>query len=238
MLGGLGGFRLAAEMRGGANREGVMDRLRRVLVGGMLAVAVCAVAAGPAAAAKGGNNDTAKLCQKGTWNTLVPDAGGTFVNQGDCVNDGAQGSAPFGAAGQAACGQAPVGGGVFRLRTTPPGALSWTCVYRLPPLHIPELQTACSVDAPSGSYVVGQIDSIFGEAICAPLGPDRGGEAACTDIGGDFSQSGTSWTCTYNSPPMPTNPEQLQIGCAVDGGDLSTQELGSGFWLGMCSGIQ
>jgi hypothetical protein len=60
-----------------------------------LAVAVSAVAAGPAAAAKGGNNDTAKVCQKGTWKTLVPDTGGTFANQGDRVNDGGQGSPPI-----------------------------------------------------------------------------------------------------------------------------------------------
>jgi hypothetical protein len=60
-----------------------MDRLRCVLVAAMLAVAVCVIAAGPAVAAKGGNA-TAQACQKGGW-TL-----GTFANQGDCVNDGAQ----------------------------------------------------------------------------------------------------------------------------------------------------
>ena len=80
-----------------------MHRLRGLVVIGALAVVVSVVAAGPAAAAKGGNNDTAKACQKGGWKTLVPDADGTFANQGDCVNDGAQGRAPF--AGQAACAQ-------------------------------------------------------------------------------------------------------------------------------------
>jgi hypothetical protein len=85
-----------------------VERLKGLLVAAIVAVAVSVVAAGPAAAAKGGNNDTAKACQHGGWKTLVPRAGGTFANQGDCVNDGAQGSAPF--AGQAACAQA---GGTF-----------------------------------------------------------------------------------------------------------------------------
>ena len=44
-----------------------MQRVRGVLVVGALAVAVSAVAAGPAVAAKGGNNDTAKACQHGGW---------------------------------------------------------------------------------------------------------------------------------------------------------------------------
>jgi hypothetical protein len=58
-----------------------MHRLRCLVVIGALTVAVGVVAAGPAAAAKGGN-PTAQACQKG---------GSTgFVNQGDCVNEGAQ----------------------------------------------------------------------------------------------------------------------------------------------------
>ena len=80
-----------------------MDRLRFLLLAGVLAVAVSVVAAGPAAAAKGGNNDTAKACQHGGWKTLGSRTGDPFANQGDCVNDGAQGRAPF--AGQAACAQ-------------------------------------------------------------------------------------------------------------------------------------
>ena len=68
-----------------------MHRLRGLFVIGALAVVVGAVAAGPAAAAKGGNNDTAKLCQKGGWNTLVSHSGDSFANVGDCVNDGAHG---------------------------------------------------------------------------------------------------------------------------------------------------
>jgi hypothetical protein len=68
------------------------------------------VQAGPAAAAKGGNNDTANLCQQGGWQILVTRTGEVFKNQGDCVNDGAQGSGPY--AGKAACAQA---GGTFVL---------------------------------------------------------------------------------------------------------------------------
>jgi len=80
-----------------------MHRLWCLVVIGALAVAVSMVGVDPAFAAKGGNNDTAKVCQHGGWKGLVSDAGGVFVNQGDCVNDGAQGSAPFGTAGKAAC---------------------------------------------------------------------------------------------------------------------------------------
>ena len=68
-----------------------MRRLKCSLVMGALTVAVSAVAAGPAAAAKGGNNDTAKQCQRGGWKTLVSQTGEPFKNQGDCVNDGARG---------------------------------------------------------------------------------------------------------------------------------------------------
>ena len=68
-----------------------MRRLRSLVLIGALALAVGAVAAGPAAAAKGGNNDTAKRCQKGGWKSLTAQTGAPFANQGDCVNDGAHG---------------------------------------------------------------------------------------------------------------------------------------------------
>ena len=68
-----------------------MRRLGGLVVVGALAVAVSVVAAGPAFAAKGGNNDTAKACQKGAWQTLRSQTGARFNNQGDCVNDGAHG---------------------------------------------------------------------------------------------------------------------------------------------------
>ena len=122
-----------------------MHRLRCLVVIGALAVAVSVVGAGSAFAAKGGNNDTAKACQHGGWKALVPDAGGMFVNQGDCVNDGAKGSAPFGTAGKAACTDPHGINGSFSLDATN----SWTCFYDVPPnpTHPPELQTACDTDA-------------------------------------------------------------------------------------------
>ena len=46
-----------------------------VVVIGALALMVGVVEAGPAAAAKRGNNDTANLCQQGGWQTLVTGTG-------------------------------------------------------------------------------------------------------------------------------------------------------------------
>jgi hypothetical protein len=123
-----------------------MERLRCLLVAGALAAAVGVVAAGPAGAAKGGNNDTAKACQHGGWTGLLPDAGGVFANQGDCVNDGAQGSPPLGSAGQSACQQ--IGG-----RFTQKGS-RWVCQYTptespsFPPgdANTLALQSACDTD--------------------------------------------------------------------------------------------
>jgi hypothetical protein len=80
-----------------------MHRITWVMVIGALAMVLGVVEAGPAAAAKGGNNDTAKICQRGGWGALVARSGEVFANQGDCVNDGAQADAPFGTAGRAAC---------------------------------------------------------------------------------------------------------------------------------------
>jgi len=56
-------------------------------------VAVCAVAAGPAVAAKGGNNNTAHACQQGGRQTLVAAENPQvpFKNAGDCPSHGAQG---------------------------------------------------------------------------------------------------------------------------------------------------
>jgi hypothetical protein len=117
-----------------------MHRFGCLVVIGTLAVAVSGVAAGPAVAAKGGNNDAAKVCQKGGWKTLVPHTDGTFANQGDCVNDGAHGSPPFGTAGNAACNAI---GGQFDLRTK-----AWTCLYtpNSTGSDTAALRTACATD--------------------------------------------------------------------------------------------
>jgi hypothetical protein len=126
-----------------------VERFKRLLVAGAVVFALSVVAAGPAEAAKGGNNDTAKACQKGGWKTLGPVAGGTFVNQGDCVNDGAQGSPPLlgsPPAGQGACQGI---GGTFH-QSRPP---TWTCEYTPNPPPDPPgdpnslaLKTACATD--------------------------------------------------------------------------------------------
>jgi hypothetical protein len=116
-----------------------MQRLRCLVVIGALAVVVCAVAADPALAAKGGNNDTAGACQHGGWMTLVPAAGGTFANQGDCVNDGAQASGFSDANGSQTCGNI---GGTFRVK----GPTSWICTYDGDSAHTADLQTACTND--------------------------------------------------------------------------------------------
>ena len=138
-----------------------MGRVRGVLMAGAVAVAVSAVAAGPAVAAKGGNNDTAKACQQGGWQTLVPNLGDRFANQGDCVNDGAKGSAPFGAAGKAACTdrQGINGSGVDG--TFESGNGHWTCLFMTPVGTDPDpllqtLQTACETDR--GLFDPGQFD--------------------------------------------------------------------------------
>jgi hypothetical protein len=110
-----------------------MHRLRCLVVIGALAVAVSAVAAGHAVAAKGGNNDTAKQCQHGGWM-------GSFKNQGDCVNDGAQASSSFSDTnGSQTCGNI---GGTFRVK----GPTSWICTYDGSSAHTGELQTACTND--------------------------------------------------------------------------------------------
>jgi hypothetical protein len=122
-----------------------MRRLWCLVVIGTLAVAVSVVGAGPAAAAKGGNNATAHACQHGGWQTP-----GTFANQGDCVNDGAQGRPPVlgsAPAGQGVCQQI---GGIFRTSRPP----NWTCFYTPaaggsdPPndANTLQLQAACGKD--------------------------------------------------------------------------------------------
>ena len=71
-----------------------MERLTRLLVAGAVAVAVSAVAVGPAAAAKGGNSDNAHACQQGGHeNRFEAETARPFKNAGDCASLGAQGGA-------------------------------------------------------------------------------------------------------------------------------------------------
>ncbi|HEX3318439.1 MAG TPA: hypothetical protein VHR88_10495 [Solirubrobacteraceae bacterium] len=135
-----------------------------MLVAAAVTAAVTVVAAGPAAAAKGGNNDTAKACQHGGWKTLGSAAGGTFANQGDCVNDGAQASLqPVGHAnGSRVCGDI---GGTFRSKPT-----FWACSYGGNPDDTADLQTACSDDG--GNSFIAQ----------PPSQPDVGWLALCHHV--------------------------------------------------------
>jgi hypothetical protein len=71
-----------------------VDRLKCLLVAGVLALVVVAVAAGPASAAKGGNGDNAHACQQGGHeNRFEAETGNPFKNAGACASHGARGGA-------------------------------------------------------------------------------------------------------------------------------------------------
>jgi hypothetical protein len=131
-----------------------MGRLRCLLLAGALAVAVAAIAAGPAAAAKGGNSANAHACQHGGHKTLFEaETGDTFKNAGDCASHGARGGTLGQFAGQAACVQV---GGRFALA---PGVQNgvWQCVsFPVPPnAQRPDaLLNACELDAGLGANLV------------------------------------------------------------------------------------
>ena len=71
-----------------------MKRLKWLVVIGALLLVLGVIEAGPAAGATGGNNDAAKACQRGGWQSLFARTGEAYKNQGDCVNDGAQANPP------------------------------------------------------------------------------------------------------------------------------------------------
>ena len=127
-----------------------MGRLRCLLLAGALAVAVAAIAAGPASAAKGGNSANAHACQRGGHETLLEaETGQPFKNTGDCASHGARGGTLGQFAGQAAC----VGiGGTFAL--APDG---WRCAhYPVPPNDPlpPALFSACVADLGNNAELV------------------------------------------------------------------------------------
>ncbi|SFS17991.1 hypothetical protein SAMN04487846_3705 [Microbacterium sp. cf046] len=69
-----------------------MKRVRGMLLAVALALALSAVAAGPAVAAKGGNSDNAHACQQGGHqNRFEAETGRPFKNAGDCVSHAAKG---------------------------------------------------------------------------------------------------------------------------------------------------
>ena len=130
-----------------------MYRLKWLVFTGALALLLGVVEAGPAAAAKGGNNETARACQQGGWQTLVAQNGKGFKNQGDCVNDGAQAGSSFGTAGMAACEAIPLAR--YQELVNPS---YWTCAYSpntnaAPPndTYTQSLATACASDTNNAS---------------------------------------------------------------------------------------
>jgi hypothetical protein len=75
-----------------------MVRARLVAMVVVLALGALALGAGPAAAAQGGNDDTAHACQHGGWASLTdPATGQPFTSQGACVSSGAHGNPPLSA---------------------------------------------------------------------------------------------------------------------------------------------
>jgi hypothetical protein len=72
-----------------------MVRARLFATFAVLALAALGLTAGPAAAAQGGNSDTAHACQQGGWQSLTdPATGQPFTSQGACVSSGAHGNPP------------------------------------------------------------------------------------------------------------------------------------------------
>jgi hypothetical protein len=71
-----------------------MDRLKCLLLAGAWVLVIAAITAGPAVAAKGGNNENAHACQQGGHETLVAaeDPTISFKNAGDCASHGAKGA--------------------------------------------------------------------------------------------------------------------------------------------------
>ena len=126
-----------------------MRRVTSMMAIGVLTLILGVASTVTASAAKGGNNDTAKLCQHGAWQALLSESGKAFKNQGDCVNDGAQAVPTWGAEGQAACQAIPgYQEGFFSVG----GDSSWTCQYvpgANPPndQHTETLKVACFADA-------------------------------------------------------------------------------------------
>jgi hypothetical protein len=95
-----------------------------------VSLAISVLAAGPAGAARGGNNDTQTCASAADGRRSFSHAGAPFRNQGDCVNDGAQGLAlqPGPLDPQTACLSLA---GRPSFRNGADG--SWTCTYQAHP---------------------------------------------------------------------------------------------------------
>jgi hypothetical protein len=142
-----------------------MRRFGCWLVIGSLAFVASIIAAGPAAAAKGGNNDTAKRCQNGGWKVLASQMGQPFKNQGDCVNDGAQGLGvpPAPLDPQTVCQSLPDGS-----FTSGEGQeFIWDCSWSTPPKQSQTLSDAC---AQSGGFLMLEVFGGGADGTCTPSG--------------------------------------------------------------------
>jgi hypothetical protein len=141
-----------------------MQRLKWFVLVGVLALVLGVVEAAPAAAAKGGNNDAAKVCQRGGWQALIARSGEAFKNQGDCVNDGAQANPPFGTQGKAACDAIP--GGLF----SQDNPKVWQCNYSEgdPPNYTyrNSLDAACELDTNGLGFLVLSGGGENAQALC------------------------------------------------------------------------
>ena len=188
-----------------------------------LAVAVSVLGAGPALAAKGGNNDTAHACQHGGHERLFDAAAGNpFKNAGDCVNNGAKGLPVFGANGTAACDAI---NGSFSLDTDP---TIWDCGYD-PSAH-PDgagaLNGACNADTGnSGTFSISPPIGDHANGTCTTTHSvvfGAFGEAACAAIRGDFSRPSLGvWRCEYTpatdrEPPKDASTLGLSAACDQD----------------------
>jgi hypothetical protein len=122
-----------------------MGRLKCLLLAGALAVAVAAIAAGPASAAKGGKRANAHACQHGGHKTLFEAQTGhpTGPGAGRSANSRVRPRAPMSVAGS----------------PWPPRVQNavWQCVnFLVPPneRRPVELANACDVDAGLGANLV------------------------------------------------------------------------------------
>lgn len=131
------------------------------------ALVVSAVNAGPAVAAKGGNNDSAHLCQHGAWKALLSHSAAPFSNQGDCVNYGAQriDGQPDPTDLQSVCES--LSGGSFTDGDSE--GLIWECVYNTPPepSQPATLSQACGISG-RGLFITGPINGKT-DAQCTPV---------------------------------------------------------------------
>ena len=127
-----------------------MSRRTRIALVAAVAALSLAVVAAPASAGKTGpNNQNAKKCQKGGWETFYTSAGAAFTSEQECVSHAAQGGSlrgPYDYAGRDVC--LGLTEATFKLEGN---LLLWSCVFwgassGVDP-GITALEAACTEDA-------------------------------------------------------------------------------------------